>query len=73
MTVTSGEVGRYHFDQVYWSALIYGRRIFGLRECRVLSQLFFLNLRRFLFMSIFTGSGVAIITPMKANGEIDYP
>lgn len=24
-------------------------------------------------MSIFTGSGVAIITPMKANGEIDYP
>ncbi|MBR1649787.1 MAG: 4-hydroxy-tetrahydrodipicolinate synthase [Lachnospiraceae bacterium] len=24
-------------------------------------------------MSIFTGSGVAIVTPMKANGEIDYP
>ena len=24
-------------------------------------------------MSIFTGSGVAIITPMKENGEIDYP
>ncbi len=24
-------------------------------------------------MSIFTGSGVAIITPMKSNGEIDYP
>lgn len=24
-------------------------------------------------MSIFTGSGVAIITPMKDNGEIDYP
>ncbi len=24
-------------------------------------------------MSIFTGSGVAIVTPMKSNGEIDYP
>ncbi len=24
-------------------------------------------------MAIFTGSGVAIITPMKDNGEIDYP
>ena len=24
-------------------------------------------------MSIFTGSGVAIVTPMKANGKIDYP
>ena len=24
-------------------------------------------------MSIFTGSGVAIVTPMKENGDIDYP
>ena len=24
-------------------------------------------------MAIFTGSGVAIATPMKKNGEIDYP
>ena len=23
-------------------------------------------------MSIFTGAGVAIVTPMKANGEINY-
>ena len=24
-------------------------------------------------MSIFTGAGVAIVTPMKANGEVNYP
>ena len=23
-------------------------------------------------MSVFTGAGVAIITPMKANGEVNY-
>ena len=23
-------------------------------------------------MSIFTGSGTAIVTPMKANGEVNY-
>ena len=24
-------------------------------------------------MAIFTGAGVAIVTPMKANGEVNYP
>ncbi len=23
-------------------------------------------------MSVFTGAGVAIVTPMKANGEVNY-
>ena len=32
---------------------------------------YFKNFRRFLNMSLFTGAGVAIVTPMNADGSVN--
>ena len=38
----------------------------------MLYQLCTKYMRRKQYMSIFKGSGVALVTPMKENGEINY-
>ena len=76
-----GHVVNSHMTVIWnrWSAIRTNKISSKNLERRILARLssFYLLSKKKIAggedMSIFTGAGVAIVTPMKANGEVNYP